>query len=182
MVNGLEHGGNGSVPSLTTGQYCAVSQNDPNVWFLIESFDTEKYIRSCTIPGEKYIFVPSLGSYCDTKLDKLESEQALAECAKDLNEASIKDFSLKLDGKMINSIQSYKVTSPLTNFTYPENNVLDEPPYTSQGVVDGYFVILEPLSIGNHQLHIQTIELNPVKGADGKGQIKFDVLYNLNVK
>lgn len=166
----------------TTGQHCSLGQNDPNMWFLIESFDSDKYVRSCTIPSDRHVFVPSLAAYCDTRLDKLESEQDLAACAQDYNEATTKDFSLKLDERTINSVQSYRVTSPLTNFTYPENNVLDEPAYASLGVVDGFFVILEPLPIGNHRLHIQTIELNPPKGAEGKGATAYDVFYNLTVR
>lgn len=177
----------GSVPKDTnpgidtTGENCGLGQNDSNIWYLIESFDPTKYVRDCTIPKDKYIFVPSLAAYCDTRLDNLESEKELVTCAQDYNEALTKDLMIKLDGKDLNSVLSYRVTSPITNFTYPENNIFDEPAYASQGVVDGYFVILEPLSIGNHELHIKTVALNPNKGAGGIGDAAYDVLYNLTV-
>ena len=71
------------------------------------------------------------------------------------------------------------------NVTYPENPVYEGVvPGTYLGVADGYFVILEPLPVGEHDLHIMLTKLNPPKGSSmcSTPSIAHDIKYHLTVK
>ena len=42
-----------------------------------------------------------------------------------------------------------------------KDNIFDLPAGTYRGIVDGFFVFLKPLSVGNHELQIKTSVTNP---------------------
>jgi hypothetical protein len=48
-------------------------------------------------------------------------------------------------------MSEYRFQSSLFNLTLPENNVMGVPAQETQGVSDGYFVILKPLPKGEHE-------------------------------
>ena len=47
--------------------------------------------------------------------------------------------------------------------TLPEDNTFKNPPGTFRGVTDGFFVLLEPLPPGNHDLRLTTSVSNPIE-------------------
>ena len=87
---------------------------------------------------------------------------------------------ISVDGVHLQFLQSYEVQSPLFNFTYPKDNIFGAPPGPTQGVSDGVFVILLPLTPGNHIIHASGIVLaNPTLGTQS---FATDATYNLQVK
>ena len=71
------------------------------------------------------------------------------------------------------------------NITYPgptpKDNVYSVKPGVYPGVVDGFFVMLKPLPVGKHDLHIQASALNPPKTSPVSGY-GHDILYHLTIK
>jgi hypothetical protein len=169
----------------TTGRYCTSNQNNTNIWFLTLTFGFDKATRTCTIPAQKAIFVPVLSSLCDRgEYPELKTEQDLLKCAQQFNEGIQRELSLEVDGKQITSLESYRASSPLTNITYPEHNVFGGTAGSFESVADGFYVILEPLPLGEHVVHIKALLVNSPKGspaAEGSGY-SHDVTYRLLVK
>jgi hypothetical protein len=73
----------------------------------------------------------------------------------------VTSLSCEIDGVPVKNLEQYRVQSPL--FTYgplPEDNVLEFWGYTapagstSPAVSDGVFLMLAPLSAGQHTIHI----------------------------
>jgi hypothetical protein len=89
-------------------------------------------------------------------------------------------LSVTLDGKQLKNLQ--RVQSEVFAVALPENNVFDSPctgaglgdvpaGIYSPAVDDGFYVLLSPLSVGNHTLHFH--------GESSAGNQ--DVTYNLTV-
>jgi hypothetical protein len=84
---------------------------------------------------------------------------------------------LSVDGKEFKELNKYRIHSRAFNFTLPEDPWFGEPG-PSCGISDGYWVILEPLSPGKHQVNFRASLTNPTTG------ILFyfdDLKYSINV-
>lgn len=121
------------------------------MWFL-SGTGGGKVSRTCSIPAGKAIFFPVLNVECDYNSPDLKTESDLRKCAKD-DQDKAPNLQATVDGVAIPDLKSYRVQSPLFNMTLPNDNVMGYPPGTTQAVSDGYWIILEPLPPGKHQIH-----------------------------
>jgi hypothetical protein len=134
-----------------TGEKCAVSQTDPNVWFLAGTGGGEA-IRSCTIPAGKAILIPVLNVECDFLSPDLKTESYVRNCAKaDQDKAT--NLQATVDGVAIPDLKTHRVQSPIFNVTIPKDNVLGTAAGATQAVSDGYWVLLKPLPVGKYQIN-----------------------------
>jgi hypothetical protein len=147
------------------------------VWFLGGTFaaiETEPGVivgeatRECTVPSGTALFLPIVDVECSTIEGNGETAEELRDCAE-----SVADFidsqslHLEIDGDPVTNLQGYRVQSPpFTIGPLPDNNVLGAPPgATSLSVSDGVFVMVKPLSVGEHTIHFTgTIDLSPMSG------------------
>ena len=135
----------------STGEFCDVGQEGP-IWFLGPSFGG-KYERSCTIPSGKAILFPVNTGECDYgSSPDAKTPDDLYDCASENNKGGIMRASL--DGVPLKNLEKYKVTSPLFNITIPKDNVFGSPAGTSGAMADGFWVFLEPLSLGQHEIRL----------------------------
>ena len=58
----------------------------------------------------------------------------------------------RIDGVDVTDLNTYRFQSPLFNLTLPENNIFGLPAGTTQAVADGFWILLEPLTAGNHDI------------------------------
>lgn len=162
-----------SVHPLTDpgGDYCAIGQRG-KAWFLGTTFGGSA-TRSCTIPAETGVFFPIVSLSCDNVgVDPALDPASLRDlCASYLEQTVLE---VQLDGKEIKNLNQYRFKSPVFTYSLPDDNLFGY----STGVVypviaDGYFLMLKPLSPGNHVLHIH----------GGLPPYGFDIeaTYNLNV-
>jgi hypothetical protein len=158
------------------GRYCSKNQSGP-VWYLTGS-NGERQFRNCTIPVGKAILFPILTTECSyAENTDLKTPQDLRNCAVEEHEKYIsRSQDLKVDGKQIN-VDEFRVQSPLFNFTFPQNNLFGAPPGPTQGLSDGWFIILKPLSPGNHIIEISGEISKPPPGGFSTA-----ATYNLDVK
>ncbi len=134
-----------------TGKNCAVNQNGP-VWFLAGTFGGPAE-RSCTIPAGKAILFSPINSECSyAEFPNLKTESDLRACAK-TQQDHVTSKEVTVDGVTMRDLDKYRVQSPLINFAFPNNNVVGVPPGQTQGVSDGHWVFLQPLSSGKHEIH-----------------------------
>ena len=153
----------------TTGKNCGTNQNGP-VWFLDPPIDLAKGEQPffyCEIPEDKAIFVPLIVGECDGtvfKNAKNVTDAEISKCAKEGNDQGNIKFSI--DGKTLletkktsQSKEDYslsRTSSDFFNISFVDKNIFTNTtsgPWRAQA--DGYFAIVQPLSLGDHKMLIQ---------------------------
>lgn len=172
---------------------CIVSSDPDGIMtFLIDPYAVT-YNGKCTISSEKPILVPLLISEWDTSVP---SQSATIEDmwfnAKEDNEV-FRSWDVNLDNKTIfkkvgNEEVNIKLRDEIlvrnsTMFTLevPDRNKFDMEPGSYDAVVDGYYLILKPLSPGIHSLEYKIIHEQRIPGAD-LSYVSGDVSYQLIVE
>lgn len=134
-----------------TGERCASSQNDPHVWFLAGTFGGP-VSRTCSIPENRSIFIPIVNAECSyVEFPAYKTVAELEKCASDvINKAS--NLQASIDGVSIPDLQKFRSKSGLFNFTMPADNVLGLAPGKTDSVAEGHWIMLKPLSKGDHEI------------------------------
>jgi len=166
------------------GAQCGTLQRGP-VWFLAGTSGPQSSVtRACSIPSGRAIFVPMAGYLNDYPCPEPPAfqpapgqsiEAFLAEGA-----AAITDqfhvLEAELDGQPVVNLTDFRARSPLVSFTGAANLSFLDSCITGSpqlGVSDGYWLLLKPLSRGNHTLHI--------KAGTSPSSITQDVTYQLTI-
>jgi hypothetical protein len=115
-----------------------------------------------TIPAGMPLLLPVMDAECsELEPDPFhgDTEAELRACANHHIDHTSGLF-LVIDGHTVNNLRDYRTESPLFEFTLPENNLfqffgLDAPGGTTSPAVDaGIYVLLTPLSGGQHTIHV----------------------------
>jgi hypothetical protein len=140
-----------------TGARCPQGQNGP-VWFLAGSL-TGKADRTCTIPAGKAILFPILNSECSyAEFPKLKTESDLRKCAvSEVNQVT--HVEATVDGVPLQKSQILRIQSPMFNFSFPDNNIFGAPKGPTSAVGDGFWVFLQPLSPGKHDIAFKGVQI-----------------------
>jgi hypothetical protein len=168
------------VDPVTNFSKCVIGTDTNNTMlFLRDSYDTN-YVTRCSLPVGKPILVPLLIAECDptvedprTKTGRIEDLWA---CAKDGDE-TLAAWNVVLDNEVLfKKSGNEQVNEELKNrilvrnssiFTInlPEVNKFEVQPGSYPAVVDGYYLILKPLSTGEHVLKYSIVHENRIPGA-----------------
>jgi hypothetical protein len=160
-----------------TGENCANNQSGP-VWFLAGTFGGA-VTRECTIPSDKAILVPIMNVECDSATDPaFDTESELRACAK-ADQDTVITKEITVDGVNFANLDSFRFQSPLFNLTFPENNIAGIAPQTTKAVSDGFWILLEPLPPGGHEIHFKASLGDPT--AIGTENFALDVRYLITV-
>ncbi len=168
------------------------------VLFLGSSFESElapsgetitKVDREISIsPGTK-IFIPLFNAEVSTIEGYEGSEKEMQDQAKDLLDY-VGSMTVLIDGVPVENPEQYESPSPLfTIDPLPENNVLqdigiDAPAgSTGEAAANGYYLMLPPLSVGEHTIEYITPITVPGGNEDGSDWNWIqDVSYTINVE
>ncbi len=142
-----------------TPEKCAINQEGP-VWFLADQLGGREE-RTCSIPAGKAIFVPLLVGECDYSLPDVKSDEDLRRCSMAGNEYGV--IEATVDGVKLKSLEQYRTQSGFFNITIPEDNIYGSRAGTFRALTDGFFVFLEPLPPGNHDVHLKVSVLTPIE-------------------
>jgi hypothetical protein len=177
----------------TTGADFSVGQSG-HVWFLSGTFclnmngmpctfsNPAAVTRDVTMPTGKALFFPILNSEADN-LDFTTGRQDLGFTPDQLR-SQITPFmddvvthgfmTTSVDGVVLQNLASYRFASPVFSYTLPDNNIAGVPAQTvTPAVADGYYLMLAPLSAGQHQIHFT--------GGSPLLNFSLDVTYNITV-
>jgi hypothetical protein len=157
----------GSVPAAvnpvtdTTGEHCDEGQSG-SVWFLAGTFGGGVE-RACTVPPGKALFVPMLNFSADNFVcvdpDGTLSFDELAALAAGFMDLAA-NLALEVDGVALADVASYRAASPEPyDVVLPEDDVFaavcpDSYPRVIPSIGEGYYVMLAPLSAGEHTVHL----------------------------
>lgn len=177
-----------------TGANFAAGQSG-NVWYLsgvvvftspgqgLPPGQTNTVVRNVTMPSGTSLFVPvlnieedNLNPFGPNTTYSVDQLRAFATQAM----ATAENMTMQVDGRSIVDLSHYDVTSPVFSYTLPSNNIdsvltgVTVPAQTvSPAVGEGVYVMLRPLSVGQHTVHFS--------GDFGPGQFALDVTYNITV-
>jgi hypothetical protein len=136
-----------------TGINCAEGQTRM-VWFLAGTLDPgDPVVRTCTVPVGTSLFFPIGNGFCVAEGDgSFEFQQ---QCAAAFFE-SITSLEAEVDGDSIEDLSRYRAQSPAFDLVLPSGNVFNAPAGVySPTAADGVYLMLRPLSKGEHTLHIR---------------------------
>jgi hypothetical protein len=132
----------------TVGTACAVGQHGP-VWFLLGSFGSVPVLRTCSIPEGKALFLPVVNQ-ADINATTQTVRELRAEIAPCGDAATA--LVAEVDGEPIENLRRSRVKSVPFEITVPQGGLIDPGTY-SPGVSDGFYLMLKPLSVGQHTIH-----------------------------
>lgn len=134
-----------------TGEFCDEGQHG-KVWFLAGNFGgvTE---RTCHVPHGKALFFPIINAAFWVPEDGATEEAVRAGANAVIDGAA--DLEVTIDGRPLTDLLDYRAESPA--FVLPGDELLVdlgfEPGDRYPTVADGYWVLLAPLSKGEHEIH-----------------------------
>lgn len=110
--------------------------------------------REVTVPVGKALFFPIVNAEASVVEGNGASEAELREFANYLADHA-ESLTCTVDGRTVENLESYRVASPLFEFgPLPDGNLLGlAEGTTSPAVSDGYYIMLAPLSRGEHVIH-----------------------------
>ncbi len=180
---------------------CSAGQSGP-VWFLggkscsfpapPEGCNANLAVRSCAVPAGKALFFPIVNTE-DSVIEENHgfgcgptnpTEADLRSCAAFIING-VTDLLCEIDGRSVHNLDSFRVQSPLFQFTLASHDNLlaavgetgTPDGATSLSVSDGVYVMLTPLPAGPHTLHFH-----------GRftcafcGDFSLDITYHLTVR
>jgi hypothetical protein len=133
------------------GRSCAAGQSPP-VFFLGSNFGGET-VRKCAVPAGQAILFSAGGDFCILGLSA-DTEDGLNACIEG-SLGELKTARAEVDGVPL-ALDKHRFITKLFEFTLPDNNIFGLPPGSYQAVAGGYFVMLPPLSVGEHVIRFHT--------------------------
>ena len=146
-------------PFLGRGN-CAYQQSGP-VWFMMGPISGEIH---CTVPAGKALFFPVIGTESDFPCPDSSFAPAPGQSLDDfLAQASraiidqVSHVSADVDGVSLGELSQQRITSPLFYVTGDLSLTAELDPCLTgspqAAVSDGYWLMLHPLSVGEHLIH-----------------------------
>jgi hypothetical protein len=135
-----------------TGERCSLAQNG-TVWFLVGT-QGGSVVRQCTVPQGTSLFFPLLNTVCTIAGGDANTPEELDECATGLMN-QVTSLELEIDGIRIQDeeLRKYRAQSTVFTLNLPiEDNMLGVNVDSTPAVAEGYWIFLESLPPGNHQI------------------------------
>lgn len=132
-----------------------------SVWFLAPNYGGRD-VRYATIPTGKMLFVDVAGFFTSFELEPYLQTVEELRASNAAAVEGITEIVLMIDGATLTleDLQDYRVQSPEFEYILPDNNMFEYFGYSlpagtyEPGVADGYYVMLAPLSAGEHTIYI----------------------------
>ena len=161
-----------------TGQKCAIAQRGA-VWFLagVLSQSGMALRRCASMPADTALFFPLVVEWDHVQIAPPLTVEALRHLTSSLI-GGIAELAVELDGVPLQNVQLLRFTSPAFTITLPQNNLFQAlgnpagaPGIYFPTVVEGVYVMLKPLAVGEHTLRLR-----------GQGRSSaLDITYQLTV-
>jgi hypothetical protein len=141
-----------------TGEDCTQAQNQTGpIWFLAGT-GGGSVERTCTLPAGKAILLPIINVVGVRTAGETE-EELLTGIKESID--TISTLEASVDGIPLQNLSNYRIQSPFFNDTLPNDNLLGVPEGTYPAISDGYWVFLEPLPPGQHEIRLRGAVIDP---------------------
>jgi hypothetical protein len=166
-----------SVSPLTDaeGRYAYVGQHGP-VFFLTGGPGEEVAMRTIDVSERQHIFFPVI-NYATPDEEKTADEvRQQAETV--IDSVPVEEMHLTINGNHIGDLVAHRQKSPAFLYRTPPEPVYDNLPPDSRvspAAADGYYIMLAPLPVGEHEIRFGAVFGPPFDGDS------LDVRYRLTV-
>ena len=144
-------------PMSTNIKECAVREYDPVIFLTHKLENISTY--SCSLPAGKAILAPIGFGACTTIEADSSDPKKMIECSEKGDQHL--NFKVGVDGVILKDLEKNYVTHDKKfNVTISENPWFAHPPGQWEAVLTGYYLFLEPLAAGNHNIFIQARVVN----------------------
>ena len=160
-----------------TGAMCRLNQSG-NVWFLAGTDGTDDVLRHCTMPADKYIFLPIINMIgFSTPGHKISCDEAKNFAA--ANNDHLASAEVWIDGRAVANIVRHRVRSPACFDAVLYAAYLPMHDSYFPAATDGYWLMLRPLSPGKHSIRVKARYNNP---GHTLGDMEQDFEYQLQLE
>ncbi len=154
-----------------------------HVWFLFGSFDNTAVVeRACTVPSGTALFFPLINAgffaFLNDPPETRTEEYLRAQV--DCSVPSV--LEAEIDGIAVKNPFQYFEQSPLFDVQLPVDNIFGYTPEQvpellfSPSVDEGYYLFLQPLPLGEHEIHWKASWTCPF------GDFSLDATYSITVR
>jgi hypothetical protein len=166
----------------TTGQFAAVNQPNGSIWFLAGNTGGTT-VRTVTVPAGKALFFPIVNVFDvedaiiagGVKLFLIPKPVQVAQTVVANIIATATGLSCEVDGTPLPITTANLEQSTPFSLRLPDDNIVGVPAGVYYPAVDsGYYVLLPPLSAGQHTIHWA--------GSITFFSLSLDVTYNITVQ
>lgn len=171
-----------------TGVHCGAGQQGA-VWFLGgtlgEPVETEQgeaatIERHCVVPHDTALFF----SIIDVLNNNVGEEQPMSDTelveGATLFGAAATDLVVEIDGQALSDVEAQHVQSGVFDFSFVDGSIFGAAG-NSKGADDGYYVLLEPLGPGAHEIHFEGALVFTEEEYGFDYVFELDVTYHLTV-
>jgi hypothetical protein len=164
-----------------TGEKCTVGQSNTNssVFYLVEG--EGKVERRCTVPAGKGLLIPIMDVEISDKESPGLSVEELTNAAKS-DQNGVNSLYLKIDNNeyTYDDLLKYRLPQPTVfQVTFPDKGIFGVTKGGSSTVAaDGFYILTEPLTAGNHIVHFKSSLLCTEVGC-AEPAFAQDVLYDI---
>jgi len=93
------------------------------------------------------------------------------------------DLSFEIDGAPVQNLAAYRVVSPQFSFTAPTPWIFAEVGGSGTSTADGYYVMLAPLSKGQHTIRVRgALHFSVAEGDPFDLDLSSDVTFHITVE
>lgn len=122
---------------------------------------------------------PIIKVRCDYASDPAaKTESDLRTCAKE-DQDLVTRVEATVDGVPIANLQQYRLQSPLFGLNLTANNPAGLPAWKTEAISDGWWIIMKPLSPGNHEVRFEGVLLDVT--STSTTNFATDITYHLKV-
>ena len=146
---------NHTFDDLASEPHCRSSEIHSRVWFITPLFSPGSADVNCELPPGVSLLLPILWAECSTVEGTpfaCSDETSCRACAEGFLDG-VAGLSAVIDGTVID-VPRFRFGSPLLSYELPGSNIFGLPDGTPiQSVGDGYYLMIKPLSVGQHVIH-----------------------------
>jgi hypothetical protein len=148
----------------TTGEYGALRQSGP-VWFLVDAYWGETVSRTLTVPRGKFLFVPILAVTWVNIPELGDNPWSIKQRGMVRDQLAIyidifDSVACEIDGVSVSDLGSYRLGTADGDayMVYlPEDSGWGlDPGFYGPTMDDGVYILIRPLSVGEHTIHFHT--------------------------
>ena len=167
-----------------SGERCATDQSNTNSSiFYLSSNTGGKSERTCIVPAGKGLFIPVMQVEISDKEVPNATPEQLAESAKK-DQDSVNSLYLKVDDGeyRYENLTKYRTRTEPFEVIFPNNGIFGVVEGgKSKAVADGFYIITEPLTKGNHTVNFKSSLICPDPDCADPNFVQ-DIKYNIITK
>jgi hypothetical protein len=167
-----------------SGERCETDQTNTNSSiFYLSSNTGGKSERTCIVPAGKGLFIPVMQVEISDKEVPNATPEELAESAKK-DQDSVNSLYLKIDNReyKYENLTKYRTRTEPFEVIFPNNGIFGVVEGgKSKAVADGFYILTEPLTKGNHTVNFKSSLICPDPDCADPNFVQ-DIKYNIIAK